>query len=76
MCLAPLDVTASGNSASLLVLDKVTFLTSINFLELDSVIKKSNLVLSPNLISVLISIGLKFLILLLLNPSKTILFVR
>ena len=62
MCLAPLDVTASGNSASLLVLDKVTFLTSINFLELDSVIKKSNLVLSPNLTSVFISIALKYLI--------------
>ena len=48
----------------------------MNFFEFVSVIKKSNLVLLPNFTSGFIFIALKFLILLLLKASKTILFVR
>ena len=51
ICFNPLAVIESGNSASPLSLDKVTFFTSIKILHLFFIIKKSNLVLEPNLVS-------------------------
>ena len=61
MCLSPLDVSASGNSARFLFLERVTFLTSMNDWYFLLETRKSNLVLAPNFVSGLISI-------LLLNP--------
>ena len=63
-CLIPRAVTASGNSATLFILDKVTFLTSKKHLFFLLDIKKSNLVLSVNFTSGFILsnlIDLKFL---------------
>ena len=76
MCLRPLEVTASGNSAIPFFRESVTFFTSINAFNLFFAIKKSNLVLSPNLVSGFISIFLSnFFIRLFCSASSTILLV-
>ena len=77
MCFRPLDVTASGNSAKFLTLDKVTFFTSIKEFFVFFVTRKSNLVFSPNLTSCsILSKFLKSFIKLFFNASKIILFVK
>ena len=77
MCFSPLEVTASGNSAILFSLERVTFLTSIKVSFVFSVNKKSNLVFLPNFTSCfMLSIFAKFFIKPFFKASKTILFVK
>ena len=65
-CLVPREVIASGNSAILLFLSRVTFLTSRKHFSLLLEIRKSNLVLFENFTSVSI----------LLNLIKTSIFIN
>ena len=68
---------ASGNSAILSCLNKVTFLTSKKHFSLLLEIKKSNLVLSENFASDLIFVNLvRFSIFLFFKDSNTILLER
>ena len=55
MCLRPLVVIASGNSARLFLLERVTFFTSMKILSFLFKSKKSNLVFDPNFVSGFIS---------------------